>query len=572
MNNTSFLACCGALSIAVVAASPARAQIAPVVPYNAGDALRQSEEAERAAPRQPASAPVLPQLVEPPFTMKSNETLLVHHFRIEGAGPIDEAEIQAILVPYENRKLTLTQIYEAADKISTLYRDRGYLVAKAYVPAQDARKGTLRIKIVPGKYGAISVKNESLVRTDYVQGVIDHALNGAELIHRKELERAMLLISDLAGAGMPHIAIGAGQRPETSDFVFGVPPGQRVDGYLLYDNFGSPLTGRNRMTGGFDFNSPLGFGDKFTAFGMVSDEAGLVNGRAAYSFPIGYSGLRAEFAGFHTTYVLGEQYKVLDATGTADGASATLTYPVLLGQDQRLYVSGNYTWKDLDDKVFGLSLSHRTIELGTVAVTHNMNTALFGLPLQSSATFSYTYGQVDFPDPAQRAADLATTGISGDYQRINLLFNATLDLPQRWSFLTTLRAQKSLTGSLDTSEELGLTGFWGVKSFDEGLAGDSGYVVTPELRYALPDIRGYRHSIGAFTDVGAMWLENPIPILQKGYTQINDVGIGYYAGYDYQPGRSFLLKAFVAWTYGSDGGAESYNKGTKALVQAGFTF
>ncbi len=59
------------------------------------------------------------------------------------------------------------------------------------------------------------------------------------------------------------------------------------------------------MSGGFDFNSPFGFGDKFTAFGMVSDEVGLVNGRVAYAFPIGYDGLRAEVAGFDTTYSLG---------------------------------------------------------------------------------------------------------------------------------------------------------------------------------------------------------------------------------------------------------------------------
>ena len=305
---------------------------------------------------------------------------------------------------------------------------------------------------------------------------------------------------------------------------------------------------------------------------MVSDQVGLASGRVAYAFPIGYSGLRAEMAGFYTTYALGGQYKDLDAKGTAEGATATLTYPVLRGQANSLYLSGNYTWKQLNDNVFGLSISNRTINLGTAAVTHDLNTSLFGLPLQSSTTFSYTYGEVDFPDPLQRAFNIAGADTVGDYQRINLVFNATLGLADRWSLLTTLRAQESLTGSLDTSEQIMLTGSAGVKSFDEGLSGDSGYVVTPELRYALPEIHGYRQSIGAFTDVGANWLKNPTPGLQKGYTQLNDAGIGYYAGYDYSPGRSLLLKAMVAWTYGSANGADTYNRGTKALVQAGLTF
>jgi hemolysin activation/secretion protein len=177
---------------------------------------------------------------------------------------------------------------------------------------------------------------------------------------------------------------------------------------------------------------------------------------------------------------------------------------------------------------------------------------------------------VDFPDQTLRGAGLS--GTAGDYQRANVALNATLGLVDRWSFLTSFRAQQTLTGSLDTSEQIGLTGFWGIKSFDEGLSGDSGYVVTPELRYALPDAFGYRHSIGAFTDIGAIWLRNPTAGLQQGYTQLKDAGIGYYAGYDYLPGRSLLLKAIVAWSYGSDQGAVTYNKGTKALIQAGFTF
>src|SRR5262249_33732283 len=153
----------------------------------------------------------------------------------DSPGLVDEAELRAILAPYENRKLTLTLIYEAADKITTLYRERGYLVAKAYVPAQNARGGVLRIKLVPRRYGTITTNNESLVRTSFVQGVVDRALAGSEFIHKDALERAMLLVSDLPGAGTPRVTIGAGRQQETSDFIFDVPRGRRLEGFLLGD-------------------------------------------------------------------------------------------------------------------------------------------------------------------------------------------------------------------------------------------------------------------------------------------------------------------------------------------------
>ncbi len=570
----TFLACCGVLPVTPATISVASAQTpAPVLPYNIGDAVRQADESRRAPLPRANVAPVLPQLVEPQLTLKDKQTLFVRSFAVEGPNLVGEAEVRALLAPYENRKLTLAMIYEAADKITTLYRTRGYLVAKAYVPAQDARNGVLRIKLVAGQYGAITIKNASLVRDDFLHGVVDHALDTSAVIHKDALERALLLISDLPGADVPRIAIGPGQRPETSDFTFDVPEGRRFDGYLLGDNFGSPYTGRYRLTGGFNLNSPLGFGDKLSAFGIVSNGTNLVNGRVAYSIPLGYDGLRAEIAAFRTTYALSGVYKSLDATGTADAISGTLTYALLRQQNDSIYVSGNFTHKVLNDKVLDVSFANRTIDLGTLAVTGDTVGTLFGLPLVTGTTLSITAGYLNFADPAQKAANIAGANTAGSYAKINLAFSATLALSDKLSFATNVNAQKSLTGNLDSSEQMSLTGSWGVRSYDEGLSGDSGFLVTPELKYALPDIYNYRHSIGLFTDVGAAWLENAsYTTTQKGFTQLNDIGLGYYATYEYSPKRSLLLKAQVAHTFGSNYGARSYDQGTKGLIQIGLTF
>jgi hemolysin activation/secretion protein len=565
----------GALPVAVAAMTLAgsSAVFAQALPYNIGDAVRQSEETRRAAPQPRVGAPVLPTLVEPPFVLKDKEKLRVRHFKVEGPGLIDEAQVHALLAPYEGRSLTIAEIYEAADHITNLYRNAGYLVAKAYVPAQNAKSGTLRLKIVPGRYGAVTLKNESLVRDSMMQGVLDSALKDETYIHKDRLERAMLLMSDLAGAGVPRIAIAPGRAPETSDFVFGVPEGRRADGYLLGDNYGSPFTGRNRLSGGFNLNSPLGFGDRLSAYGLVSEDAKLKNGRIAYSAPIGYDSLRAEVSAFRTTYVLGGIYDVLDATGTADGVAGTLTYALKRQRDESIYLSGNYTYKSLNDNILGVSLSHRSINEGTAAITRESASSFIGMPWLTSATLSITAGNVEFPDPAQRALNSAGVNTVGDFAKVNLQVASTLGFTDTLSLTTTFRMQKTLTGNLDSSEQFGLTGFWGVRSFDEGLAGDSGYLVTPELKYALPGFGNYSHSVGVFTDIGAAWIADPsYTTTLKPYTQLNDAGFGYYASYEYSPGRLLLLKAQIAQTYGLNNGAQAYDKRTKGLVQVGFTF
>lgn len=565
----------GAVPVAMITALAASSAVfAQTLPYNIGDAVRQSDESRRAAPQPRVGAgPVLPTLIDPPFTLKDKEKLLVRSFKLEGPSLVDEAQVRALLAPYEGRSLTIAEIYEAADKVTTLYRNLGYLVAKAYVPAQNARKGVLRLKIVPGRYGSVTLKNESLVRDSVLQGVMDQALAGSAYIHKDPTERAMLLMSDLSGAGMPRITIGPGRVPETSDFIVGVPEGRRADGYILSDNYGSPFTGRNRLSGGLNLNSPLGFGDRLSAYGIVSEQENLMNGRVAYSVPLGYDGLRAEVSAFRTTYVLGGAYEALDATGTADGLTGTLTYALKRQRDESIYLSGNYTYKSLNDNILGVSLSHRTMNVGTVAATRETNGAVFGLPMITSATLSFSAGNVNFPDPAQRAVNVLGVNTVGDFSKLNLSISSTIGLTETLSLSTSFRAQKSLSGNLDSSEQIGLAGAWGVRSFDEGLAGDSGYVLTPELKHALPGFGSYSHSVGLFTDIGGIWIADPsYTTTQRPHTQLNDVGLGYYATYEYSPGRVLLLKAQIAQTYGSNDGAQSYDKRTKGLLQVGFTF
>ena len=559
---------------AAMTAAGSSAAFAQVLPYNIGDAVRESDQSRRAAPQpRMGTGPVLPTLVDPPFTLKDKEKLLVRSFRLEGPSLIDEAQVRAVLAAYEGRKLTIAEIYEAADKVTTLYRNAGYLVAKAYVPAQNARIGVLRLKIVPGRYGAVTLKNNSLVRDSVMKEIMDQALAGSPYIHKDPIERAMLLMSDLPGAGMPRIAIGSGRVPETSDFVFGVGEGRRVDGYILGDNYGSPFTGRNRLSGGFNLNSPLGFGDRLSAYGIVSEDQNLVNGRMAYSAPVGYSGLRAEVSAFRTTYALGGIYEALDATGTADGVTGALTYALKRQRDESIYLSGNYTYKSLNDNILGLSLARRTIGVGTIAATRETSGTFFGFPLITSATLSFSAGNVNFSDPDQRAFNIEGVNTVGDFSKLNLLLSSTVGLSDTLSLSTSFRAQKSLSGNLNSSEQIGLTGVWGVRSFDEGLAGDSGYVLTPELKYALPGFGSYSHSVGLFTDIGEVWIANPSYLTtQKPQTQLSDVGLGYYATYEYSPGRVLLLKAQIAQTFGSNNGAQSYDKRTKGLLQVGFTF
>lgn len=560
-----------------LAAGPALAQ---GLPFNIGDAVRDAQQSQQAAPQPQQAAPlVLPKLAEPQLVLPGKETLHVRHIAVTGTAglTVEDDKLRAVLAPYEGRKLTLAQIYEAADRVTALYRDAGYLVAKVYVPQQDARSGTLTFKLVPGHYGKVTVKNESRVKDFMLQGALDaQKVSSGELIEQARLERAMLLISDLAGAGMPRAVIGAGATQGTSDFLFDVPEQRMVDGFLMGDNFGTPYTGIWRASGGLNINSPLGIGDRLSAYGLVSNSTDMLNGRIAYSLPLGYDGLRLEVAAFQTTYALGGTYANLDATGVADGISASLLYPFLRSRADSIWGSAVYTYKNLNDETLGVSYAHRKINEGTLGLNRETSGVLpwLNMPVVTSSSVAFTFGNMDFPAPDQALANLLGADTQGDFSKLTASFVMTVALMEKLSLSVNVRGQKSFTGNLDSSEQFGLTGIFGVRSYYEGLSGDSGWLVTPELKYALPDIYGWHHAVSAFADVGGVALEDgSYTITQPDYVQLGDIGIGYYGNYEYMPGRNLLLKAYLAWSVGGNEAQAGYSRGnTVGLIQAGITF
>ncbi|MDH4982413.1 ShlB/FhaC/HecB family hemolysin secretion/activation protein [Hyphomicrobium sp. D-2] len=552
------------------------APIADAQTYDAGTAAREAEQAVEHAPEPPRSGPInLPQLIDPPLTLEDGETLRVRRFVVKGGeGLVDAAVVRGLLKPYEGRKLTLTQIYEAADRVTGLYREAGYLVAKAYVPEQDASGGTLRLKMVPGAYGQVTIDNRSLVHSWYVQGILErHGVRNGALVRKEGLERAMLLMSDLNGAGMPRSVMGAGRAQGSSDFLFEVPEEKRVDGFILGDNFGSPYTGRHRAMAGVNVNSLLGLGDRLSAFGMVSETTDLINWRFAYAVPLGYDGVKAEAAIFRTTYALGGTFANTQSTGVAEGASGTLSYPLVRSRDETIIVSAGYTYKRLDDQVFDTSINERNLGAGIATINRQRVGELFGLPYVSSANLGLTIGNVDYPDPLQLAWNQAGADTAGNFRKLAGGVTVTMALSEKLSFIVDARGQKSLSGNLDSSEQLGLTGVYGVRSYNEGLSGDTGWLITPKLKYALPAIGDWNHAVSAFADVGGVSLEDgSYTTTQPDYVSLADIGLGYYGTYEYMSGRMLLLKAYLAHTVGADADAASYDRGTVGLVQAGITY
>jgi hemolysin activation/secretion protein len=521
-----------ALSLGCSFFSASRAAPPEIPNYRAGDAVKDAQPPRRPTPSESPEPEIVEQDTRP-LVLPKGETLTVREFRLEGAEFIPEAELQAELAPYKGRALDMAEIQKAAAKITALYRSRGYPVARAYVPKQDASSGVLTLRIIVGKYGKFSLDNQSLVTDGMLLGMFE-SLQGDKAVSKADLERAMLLVDDMPGAALPKLTIVRGKAAGTSDFSIGVPKDQRIKGYLLGDNLGSRYTGEYRLSGGASLNSPLGFADQLNLRGMVSDGTGLVNGSASYNFPLMDNGLRAEFSASVTTYELGSIYSNLNATGDAFYFESTLSYPLLRSREESLYLAFGVAKKLLRDNigVSNLSIS-REAETGTLSLRNEHWGSLFGMGLYSNVTGGFTYGNLDFDDPAQKALNKAGTNTAGDYARLNIDFSGMLSLTPLWSLNATAGMQKALLDkNLDSIEQISLTcsSCGGLKVYRETVSSDNGFMVSAELRYALPEWGGIKHAAGVFADTGGVYVERTGYALHNS-VQLSDAGVGYYAGW-----------------------------------------
>jgi len=513
-----------------------------------------------------------------PLSLSEGQTLTVQAFRfegLEGVAGVDEAwlqtQLQAEVAPYLGLPLNLRGLEQAAQRVTHKLHQLGWPLARAVLPRQDARAGSLRIQVLLGRAGQLRLENASRVEAARVQAFFQ-ALAPGELVTQPALERALWLVGDLPGAALPQLTLAPGSALGSTDFVLSVPAGPSWSGYLLADNQGSAYTGKNRVTVDVNWQSPLGWGDRLSLHGLDSQAGDLQSARLAYSLPVGAEGWRAELAAAHTTYALGGLYEDLGATGIARSLDATLSYPVQRSREGQLLLSLNLAGKHLNDEVQADEARHpKTAQVATLGLQQEHWGQLWGTASRSTWGVSGALGQLHIGNAAQRASNQAGANTVGTYARLNLNAGLTLDLTPVWQASANAVLQKALRGkNLDPSEQMNLAGASGVRSEREAVSGDNGWLLSAELRRSLPSPAGMAelsHGLLLLADSGRVFLQDARYTSDPNGTRLSDVGLGYQLRW-----QSVSAKLQWAQTLGPRPEALAATRDARWLLQAAWAF
>ncbi|MET3132026.1 hemolysin activation/secretion protein [Oxalobacteraceae bacterium GrIS 1.11] len=554
-------------ALALACAIPAaEAQQVP----NIGDALRQSQPPPVPPPATPALPPIGGLVPQGPMLALPGGQMQVQvtQFAVLGNRVIDTPTLLALVRPEQGKRLSLADLEAIATRITRHYRSKGYFVARAYVPAQQVDGGTVTLRVVEGNYGQFHLQNQSLVRDDIVQAMLDD-IKDRDIVSLDTLERAMLIINDTPGARITRADVMPGAKVGTSDFAVDAQATPAYDGFAMLDNFGSRYTGKNRLSFNLDANSPSGRGDRLSLSGLASNDGDLLNGRLAYSASLAPNGLRGEVAASRTQYQLGDAYSNLDASGTAKAIDATLTYPVRRISAQTIEAGFNLNYKDLKDEIgsTGTSVPKSLASVTALLSLRDESTWLgcFGL---TQASLNLSAGRVTIDEDAARAGDAAGPQTEGSYRKLLAAASRASSLSQAFVLTASLRYQHAFSGkNLEGSERMAVSGLGAVMAYPSGeLSGSNAALARLELSRPLPQWQKLHSSWLLFADWGRASAATPVGAADQS-RKISDAGLGWSATY-----AGALLKVYVARRLDSVAASSEPTARNKVLLQGGWVF
>ncbi|WNL30742.1 ShlB/FhaC/HecB family hemolysin secretion/activation protein [Aliarcobacter cryaerophilus] len=503
-----------------------------------------------------------------PKEFEDDKKVRIERFSISGATHMSNEELKQIVAPYENQDLSFNQIQEVTTLITKAYRSKGYFVARAYIPEQNimTQDNRLKINVIEGNYGEFKLENKSLVKDSILQSNLDD-IKDKDIVSTNTLERAMLIINDTPGAVVTKADVRPGKEVGTSDFLIGTEATNRVNGYLIGDNYGSQYTGKHRIMAGVDINSPFNIGDKISAFGFTSEKEGLLSGKISYDFPIHANGTRGEISYSKTTYELGSSYKELDAVGKSDSLTGRVTYPILKTRVENLDSYVEVSYNKMKDEIQSVdSKVKKDSYVSTTGLDYTKDSLVFNKNSQTRAAVSITFGKLNFNDKDDKETDKNGANTQGQFSKINIELGKDIDIFDSLKWSNTLQMQYALGNkNLDGSQDLSLGGINGVKFYQDGEeSAENGYIYNTEFIYTLPIIAGIENKISLFYDIGRVYMS-------KNFTQeksrtLQDIGFGYKVNY-----RNFFANSYLAYNIGNEVTSQK-NYNSRAMLQVGYIF
>ena len=283
---------------------------------------------------------------------------------------LSKEEINSIVQPIVGRNVFISDIQKVIDQLNSLYAQKGFVTAKAFLPEQTVENGHIHIELIESKVGNISVEQNKWTRTKYITDRIEQ--QPGQLFDIVELEQDILDFNRYNEGVNLTANLTAGTTPGTTDIAIKANENFPFHIVGIMDNAGRYQTGNLRGGAMIYADSLFHNRDRLSLGSYFS--GGAVSPFADYNFPVNKKDGRVGFM-FASTFakIKWGPLSNLDFKTRSYIYSLYYSQPLVRkpGFELKSYIAGNYkraTMSSMFDSIFEFP----TDEITSLDVALNM--------------------------------------------------------------------------------------------------------------------------------------------------------------------------------------------------------
>lgn len=458
-------------------------------------------------------APKLPRAVNEPLIPDDEKKLppeeadkirfTLSAITLRGNTIFPDAALSNLYKEHLGKEITLGVIYQIADAITAKYRNAGYVLARATVPAQRVENGIVQIVIFEGQIGKASIEGKLPGKGKLLEAYLNKITESTPL-SADVLERYVLLMNDLPGVAAKAVLVPSFDTAGATDLVLQVSE-DPWDAVLSVDNRGTEFIGAVQFRAQGGYNNLLGMYERISAQSVVTQNTNELRFfDFGYAQPVGTEGTVAGISANISYSNPGASLKPFDIEGQNRSITATLSHPWVRARRQNISFQGSFTAKNSRTDLRSSLLTEdrlRVVRAGASAdfTDRFAGVNLFGLEASQGLDILH----------ATNSGDLNRTRFSGREDFTKFTGNAMRiqTITERMRAVFAMNGQYALS-QLFSSEEFGYGGVPFGHAYDPSqLTGDHGVSARAEGQYTTPYQNDFLRSseLYAFYDIGSVW-------------------------------------------------------------------
>lgn len=469
----------------------------------------------------PRPSPVPRAVEELSFTIKG--------IKIVGATVYKPAAFRSLYAPLIGKSVHLSDIIHVAEEIEAKYRGDGYVLTRAYVPAQSVNNGVFTINVVEGYVAAVSVTGGQEDARQRIERILS-PIPQSRPLKLDVIEDALLRANQIPGVAVAGLLRPSATQPGASDLVATISS-ERVATILSIDNRGAVLTDVWTASAEFAIRSPFNEGGVLILdFAAPPDKPHIRSSESGkYIYPLGDSGLLLTLSALNAHGQPAGAIAGADFLSDNQAYGARLTYPLIVTRDYKLTLDGGFTWQDAFLNEFtGTATDHDHWRELDLALIFEQNGFFHGT---TTATLDVTQGLDILGASPAGDMNISHLGAVPDFTKFSGVVRRIQEIYGPLSLALTGTGQYALN-PLYVGEQISFGGAEIGRGYDPAsITGDMGVGGDAELRWAL-DVSG-RHiddphitithaELYAFYDEAKVW-DHKGPVTPN---RIGSIGFG----------------------------------------------